>query len=158
MKFVKLLCVLFFAVLLHSCQKEYSNEKLMAPIGSWQFVNAGSTYSGYLDDYHSTTGNVGSNAKTFSGKTFDNSQSFELKIYTDSLKIGTYRDSQFQCSFLYSSNNKTIFEANGLIGEFIVNISSADSTQIVGTFSGTVADQASNDVQITEGQFSIKSF
>jgi len=155
MKFLKLLPVLFFVVLLNSCKKEYSNENLMAPIGSWQFVNAGATYSGYLDDFHASAGNVGSNAQSISGKTFDNSASFQLKFYTDSLRSGTYSTSLAQCTFLYSSNGQTIYEANQVIGEFIINVTVIDSTNITGTFSGTVADKASNSVQITNGQFAI---
>lgn len=155
MKFFKLsFCILVVTVLFNSCKKEYSSEHLLAPIGSWEF-REGSLHSGYLDNFHTSTG-IGSNAQLLTGKTFDNSGSFELKLFTDSLKAGTYRASQFQCSFLYSSGGKTIYEANGLIGEFIVNVTTINSTHITGTFSGTAADKSSNLVQITEGKFTIQ--
>lgn len=155
MKFFKLsFYILVVTVLFNSCKKEYSSEHLLDPIGSWEF-REGSLYSGYLDNFHTSTG-VGSNAQLLTGKTFDNSASFELKLFTDSLKPGTYSASQFQCSFLYSSGGKTIYEANGMIGEFIVNITTIDSTHITGTFSGTAADKSSNLVQISEGKFTIQ--
>lgn len=155
MKFFKLsFCILFVTVLFNSCKKEYSNEHLLDPIGSWEF-RQGSLYSGYLDNFHTSTG-IGTNAQLLTGKSFDNSESFELKLFTDSLKTGTYSASQFQCSFLYSSGGQTIYEANGLIGEFIVNITTIDSTHISGTFSGTAADKSSNLAQISEGKFSIQ--
>ncbi len=155
MKFFKFsFYILVVAVLFNSCKKEYSSEHLLAPIGSWEF-REGSMYSGYLDNFHKSTG-IGSNAQVLSGKTFDNTQSFELKIITDSLKTGTFRASQSQCSFLFSSGGKTIYAANELIGEFIVTITSIGSISITGTFSGTAIDKSSNLVQITEGKFTIQ--
>ena len=155
MKFFKLsFCILVVAVLFNSCKKEYSSEHLLGPIGSWEF-REGSLYSGYLDNFHTSTG-IGSNAQVLTGKTFDKSASFELKFFTDSLKTGTYSASQFQCSFSYSSGGKTIYEANELNGEFIVMLTVNDSTHISGTFSGTAADKSGNPVQITEGKFTIQ--
>jgi hypothetical protein len=155
MKFFKLFfCVLFGTILFNSCQKEYSNEHLLAPIGSWEFKE-GSLYSGYLDNFHTSSG-VGSNAQLLTGKSFDNSASFQLKFFTNSLNAGTYSASKSQCSFLYSSGGQTIYEANSHIGEFIVNIISTDSAHLVGIFSGTAVDKLGNYVEITEGKFSIQ--
>jgi hypothetical protein len=155
MKFFKLsICILCVSVLFNSCKKEYSSEHLLDPIGSWQF-REGSLYSGYLDNFHTSTG-VGSNVQLLTGKTFDNTASLELKLFTDSLKAGTFRASQFQCSLLYSSGGKTIYEANGQIGEFIVNITTIDSTHLTGSFSGTAEDKSGNLVQISEGEFIIQ--
>jgi hypothetical protein len=50
--------------------------------------------------------------------------------------------------------NKTIYYANESTGEFVVNLIASDSTNIQGTFSGTVYDSTSNPVEITNGKFS----
>jgi len=155
MKFLKLLFFLFVVILFNSCKKEYSNENLIDPIGSWEFTNAGANYSGYLDAFHTSAG-IGSNTQVLTGKTFDNSETFELKLLTDSLRTGLYKASQFQCSFSFTRGSTVLYKANGLIGEFIVDITAIDSTHLTGTFSGTAADQSNKLVQITKGQVIIQ--
>ncbi|MEO8720100.1 MAG: hypothetical protein ABI372_03280 [Ginsengibacter sp.] len=156
MKFLKFsFLILLLVIICNSCAKEYSSEKNLAPIGSWRFSNGSIRYIGYLDNFHRSTG-IGSNSQLLTGNTLDNLESFELKIFTDSLAIGTYRASLSECSFLYTSANNTIYKANNNIGEFIVNVTALDSTHISGTFSGTASGDHNNLVQISQGFFDVQ--
>lgn len=154
MKFLKLpFIVLLSAIVIASCGKEYSSEQLRPATGNWQFTNGGLNYSGYLDTVYQTKG-TGSNVLYIKGKSDDGSQNFQIKLYGNSFSPGSYYASQFQCSFSYTLPYKTIYTANQLNGEFIVNLTLLDSTKIQGTFSGTAIDSTNNSVQITNGKFS----
>ncbi len=153
MKFFKLsFLLILIATVIVSCGKEYSSEKMRPATGNWEFTNGGLNYAGYLDTVYQTKG-VGSNVLYIIGKTDDDSQSFQLKLYGSSFAPGTYYASQYQASFNYSLSYKTIYSANALTGEFIVNLSVLDSAKIQGTFSGTAMDSANNLIQITNGKF-----
>ncbi len=154
MKLFKLsIFALLTAMMLISCSKEYSSEHMRASTGNWKFANGGLNYSGYLDTIYQIKG-IGINVLYILGKTEDGSQSFQLKLYGDSIVPGTYYASQYQSSFNYSVPSKTIYSANSLTGEFVVNLDVLDSTKLQGTFSGSVKDSTNNLIQITNGEFS----
>ncbi len=143
------------AVFFNSCAKEYSSEVMAAPTGAWQFTAGSTNYSGYITDFHTNSGNP--NQYSFSGKTKDGSQNFLLYLYGDSLTTGNYYASQFKVAFSYNglTAGSVIYSANQLIGEFVVNVLSVESTVIDITFSGTAQDANGNQVQITDGKLSI---
>lgn len=87
------------------------------------------------------------------GKNDDGSQMFQLKLYGDSIAPGTYQASLYRSSFNYFQPGKTIYSANALVGEFIVNLNVFDSTKVQGTFSGTAKDSTNKLIQITNGKF-----
>lgn len=154
MKFAKLfLSVFLTAIIVSSCGKEYSSEELRPVLGSWQFTKGTINYSGYLDDVYRTQG-IGSNVMYIMGSSNNGSQQFQLKLFGSSFPSGNYSSSEFQNTFSYTLPNKTIYYANESTGEFIVNLTAVDSTNIQGTFSGTVYDSTSNPVEITNGKFS----
>lgn len=154
MKFAKLfLSVFLTAIIVSSCGKEYSSEELRPVLGSWQFTKGTINYSGYLDDVYRTQG-IGSNVMYIMGSSNNGSQQFQIKLFGSSFPLGNYSSSQFQNTFSYALPNKTIYYANESTGEFIVNLTAVDSTNIQGTFSGTVYDSTSNPVEITNGKFS----
>lgn len=153
MKFFKIcFWTLLLATVGVSCAKEYSSEQLRPATGNWQFSNGGVDYSGYLDTVYQTKG-PGSNVMYILGKTEDGSQYFQLKIYGSSFSPGSYYASQYQASFNYSVPAKTIYNANVMNGEFVVNLTKLDSANIEGTFSGAARDSANNLIQITNGKF-----
>ena len=153
MKFLKFsFWVLFVAVIVVSCSKEYSSEQLRPATGSWEFKNGGLNYAGYLDTIYQTSG-TGSNVLYIIGRSDDGSQHFQLKLYGNSFSPRSYYASQGQSSFSYTLPYKSIYNANQLDGEFVVDLATLDSSIIQGTFSGTAIDSANNIVQITNGKF-----
>ncbi len=155
MKLSGIICSLLLAiVLINSCQKEYSIENGNKGIaqGNWQFNNGTTLYKGTMDTIYQIP--AGSTNELFLiGSTANGTQNFEMQLFADTFKIGTYKASAFQTSFVYSSAGNTIYEASQLIGEFVVNITSLDDNHIEGTFSGTAQDSTNNSVQLTAGSF-----
>lgn len=153
MKFFKIIFFVLSAfILLNACKKEFSFEHNLQSSNQWQFSNGNTKYSGNINSVsHTTFGST--NQLTISGKTINGLESFELRLYGDSLKTGTYNASSFQSSFSYSSPTKTIYSANQLIGEFTVNVTSLESNFIQGNFSGTAQDSTGNLIQISNGTF-----
>lgn len=155
MKLLRISCSFFLAVvLLNACQKEYSIENGNKGIvqGSWQFTNGSTNYAGNMDTiYQIASGST--NELFLIGTSSNGTQNFEMHLFADTFKIGTYKASAFQSSFLYSSSGKSIYQASQLIGEFIVNITSLDDNHIEGTFSGSATDSTSSLVQLTAGSF-----
>src|SRR6185312_10442902 len=141
-------------VLMNACQKEYSIENGNKGIaqGSWQFTNGNIKYAGNMDTIYQVAAG-GANELFIVGTSTNGTQNFELHLFADTFKIGTYKASAFQSSFLYSSSGKTIYQASQLIGEFIVNITTLDDNHIGGTFSGSTMDSANSLVQLTAGSF-----
>lgn len=154
MKFLRttgsLIIVIF---LLNACQKEYSFERgALPPAGTWQFSNGNTNYSGNIDSvYQASNGTI--KQLFIVGKTTNSTHSFQLQLFADSFKIGTYMASSFQSSFTYNTTAKTIYTASQLIGEFVVNITAINNTNIEGTFSGTAKDSLGNLVQLANGKF-----
>lgn len=155
MRLLSISCSFLLAmVLMNACQKEYSIENGNKGIaqGSWQFTNGSIKYAGNMDTIYQVTAG-GANELFIVGTSSNGTQNFELHLFADTFKIGTYKASAFQSSFLYSSSGKTIYQASQLIGEFIVNITTLDDNHIGGTFSGSAMDSANSLVQLTAGSF-----
>ncbi len=146
--------VLLFTLTLYSCQKEYSveNSNIKVPTGSWEFKDAGAQYIGDMDTaYIAVSGNT--NELHLIGTSLDGTQKFHLHLFADTFKVGTYKASLFQSSFTYTSGAASLFNANQLVGEFIVNVTSYGNNVIAGNFSGSALDSANKVVQLTEGKF-----
>lgn len=154
MKFSGIILSLISAVFLfNACQKEHSFEQgNLPPAGNWEFSNGSAAYSGNIDSVYQ--GSIGSTKQLFIvGKTSNGAQFFQMHLFADSFKIGSYNASSFESSFTYNTNAKTIYSASQLIGEFTVNITSIDDTHIEGNFSGAAKDSSGNVVQLTNGKF-----
>lgn len=146
--------IFLIAVFFNSCAKEYSSEVMAPPTGLWQFTSGSTNYSGHITDFHTNKGTP--NQYSFTGKSSDGKQNFLLYLYGDSLASGNYYASQFKATFSYTDlSGSAIYSANKLIGEFVVNVLSVESTIINLTFSGTAQDANGNQVQITNGKLTI---
>ncbi len=155
MKTIKIALYIFLSVMFfNSCQKEYSveNGNVNAPSGSWEFKEGSKLFQGDMD-----TAYIDSSGATkelhLIGTSLDGTQTFHLHLYADNFTTGSYKASLFQSSFTYSSGSKQIYNANQLVGEFIVNVSSFGNNLIVGTFSGSALDSSGAVVQLTLGKF-----
>jgi len=154
--FKMVLSVLFAALLLAACTKEYSSESYLGPKGSWEFMNGTSKYSGSLNEIHQNSG-LGTQSVSVKGKSDNGSRIFQLSVSTSELKPGTYLISLGQCAFSYTDNSgKTIYQANKDAGEFTITILTIGTEKITGTFSGTVIDESSNAVEIASGKFTVE--
>lgn len=155
MKFSKIAFYLFLTlVFLNACRKEYSIESGgLKHTGSWQFNDSLQLFSGNMDSVY-----IDSSSSTkvlhLIGTSLNGSQTFHMQLFADTFKTGTYKASLFQSSFQYSATAKTIYQADQLVGEFIVNITTYSNTLIAGTFSGAAIDSANNIKQLTLGKFS----
>ncbi len=128
------------------------NGNLKLPTGSWEFKNAGAQYVGDMDTaYIAVNGNT--KELHLIGTSADGSQTFHLHLFADTFKVGTYKASVFQSSFTYTSGTTSLFNANQLVGEFIVNVTSFGNNVISGNFSGSALDSSNKVVQLTEGKF-----
>ncbi len=155
MKTIKIALYIFLSVMFfNSCQKEYSveNGNINAPSGSWEFKEGSKLFQGDMD-----TAYIDSSGATkelhLIGTSLDGTQTFHLHLYADNFTTGSYKASLFQSSFTYSSGSKQIYNANQLVGEFIVNVSSLGNNLIVGAFSGSALDSSGAVVQLTLGKF-----
>jgi hypothetical protein len=154
MKLIKFaFSLLITTVLLNACSKEYSVENggLQLPTGNWEFSNGTKAYFGNMDsakiDSSGATKQLRLNGTSSSG------ESFKMILYGDTIKVGSYKASLFQSTFTYATTAKTIYEADQLVGQFIVNITSYTSNLVQGTFSGSAKDSSGAVTQITVGKF-----
>ncbi|MEO9021437.1 MAG: hypothetical protein ABI237_01710 [Ginsengibacter sp.] len=150
-----ILSFIVVATTLNACQKEYSVEQgnKQITVGTWEFANGSSKYSGNMDTIFQVSAG-GINELFLIGNTKDGTQSFQMHLYADSFKVGTYKASAFQSSFIYTSSaGKTIYLASQLIGEFTVNITAISHGNIEGNFSGSAKDSSGNITQIDNGKF-----
>ncbi|MDX1935959.1 MAG: hypothetical protein SFU21_02515 [Flavihumibacter sp.] len=158
MKLVKYLCsLLAIAVLLVSCQKEYSKEvpKNGATGAEWAFKEATNALAGPVDTAFITK--VGAiNYLIVEGSTSDKKDAITIEVYAvGDIKAGTY--SNPNCDFTYTRNGKTIYEVDPTaIGEFSVVITKIDSATVSGTFAGKVLDSTGAIKTITDGKFNGK--
>lgn len=148
----------FFAtlVLLNACQKEYSIEGngLIVPTGTWQFNDSSRLFAGNIDSaYIDSSISVNTKILHLIGKSLDGSQNFNMELYANSFAPGIYKASLFQSTFQYTSGGSNIYQADQLIGEFVVTITSLTNTQISGTFSGSAMNAVSVVKQLTNGKF-----
>ena len=157
MKHIKIALYFFAAiVLLNACQKEYSIEQggKATPTGTWQFNDSTQLFAGNMDSaYIDSSASLTTKILHLIGKSLDGTQSFNLELYAPSFTTGTYKASLFQSTFLYTSGGSNIYQANQLIGEFTVNITSLTSTNVSGTFSGSALNSSNKLIQITQGKF-----
>lgn len=157
MKHVKILFFVFLAILIiNGCKKEYSieNNGHHVPIGTWQFNDSSKLFSGNMDSaYIESSTSLNTKILHLLGTSLDGSQTFNMELYADTLKTGSYLASLFQSTFLYSAGGTDLYQAGQLIGEFTVNITSLTNNSISGTFSGSTVDSAGNLKQITFGKF-----
>lgn len=157
MKPIKITFYLFLAsVLFHACSKEYSLEggNLKVPSGTWEFKDSLIQFQGNMDTAYITSSS-GTTTKELQliGTSADGSQTFRMHLFADTFTTGTYKASLFQSSFEYAIPAKTIYQADQLIGEFIVNITSLSNNFISGTFSGTALDSANKIKNLSQGKF-----
>lgn len=157
MKILKVcIAILFTTALFTSCQKEYSLEgvNVKVPVGSWQFKDSLRQFTGVID-----TAYIDSSANTkklhLIGTSSLGTENFTLELFSsENFKAGTYRASLSEAELNYFTSTKTIYEADQLTGEFIVNITSFGDNKIAGTFSGLALDSSGNLKEITVGKFS----
>jgi hypothetical protein len=150
--FLFILTVIF----INACQKEYSVEGngQNVPIGAWQFSYDSALYSGNIDSaYIQSSASLNTSILHLLGSSLDGSQNFNMELYADTIKTGTYKASLFQSTFLYTAGGTNIYQAGQLIGEFIVTVTTLTSNTISGTFSGSVLDSAGAVIQLTQGRF-----
>lgn len=91
---------LFVMILMNACQKEYSIENGNKGVakGNWQFNNGSALYKGDMDTiYQISSGST--NELFLVGASTNGTQHFEMHLFADTFKIGTYKASAFQCSF-----------------------------------------------------------
>ena len=121
-------------------------------VGNWEFTDSAKTYTGNMDSAFIVTAGA-TKELILNGTSSDGSQNFNMVLYADSFNIGSYKASLFQSSFDYTTTAKTIYQADQLVGEFIVNITSISSSLITGTFSGSALDSTNTLTNITLGKF-----
>ncbi|MDQ2752784.1 MAG: hypothetical protein M3R72_07155, partial [Bacteroidota bacterium] len=157
MKQIKIAFLFILTVIfINACQKEYSMEGngKNVPIGAWQFSYGTTLYAGNIDSaYIQSSASLNTSILHLLGTSLDGSQNFNLELYADTIKTGTYKASSFQSTFLYTAGGGNIYQAGQLIGEFIVNVTSLTNNTISGTFSGSVLDSAGVVIQLTQGRF-----
>ncbi len=144
------------AIFINACQKEYSVEGNghNVPVGAWQFSYGTTLYSGNIDSaYIESSPSLNTSILHLLGASLDGSQNFNMELYADTLKTGTYKASLFQSTFLYTAGGGNIYQAGQLIGEFIVNVTALTNNTVSGTFSGSVLDSAGTVIQLTQGRF-----
>lgn len=154
MKLLKVILTLFVGmVLLNACKKEYSFEKnSQKPTGNWEFKDSAHQYTGDMDTaYISGTGT--SKELHLTGVSTDGGQVFSLILYADTFQTGSYKTSLSQISFDYSASGIMLYQASQLNGEFIVNITSINASQVTGSFSGMAKDSANNFKSLFDGKF-----
>ena len=156
MKLIKtVLGLVILAALVNSCSKEFSveNNGLKLPVGNWEFTADTTTaYIGNMDSAYIIS-STSIKELHLNGTSANGDQNFRMTLYADTFKVGSYKASLFQSTFAYTAPAKTLYEAEQLVGEFIVNITSFSSNLVIGTFSGTAKDSANKLAKITEGKF-----
>ena len=149
--FYLFLVVIFF----NACRKEYSLENggAQTSSGTWEFKDSLKQFQGNMDTAYIEAPSGINKVLHLIGTSLDGSQTFSMNLYADTFKTGTYKASLFQSSFDYTIPAKTLYQADQLIGEFIVNVTSFGNNAISGTFSGTAMDSAGNIKNLSEGKF-----
>ena len=157
MKHIRIsLYLLLTALLFNACQKEYSNENgnLVVPSGTWQFKDSSKLFIGNMDSATlAFSSQTNMQELHLLGTSTNGLQKFDMQLYADTIQAGTYKASLYQSIFNYTQSIKTIYQANQLIGEFTVVITSFNGTVVSGTFSGAATDSSGTLKQLTEGKF-----
>src|SRR6185312_12601988 len=148
--------VIFTAIFLNACQKEYSTESggLIVPTGTWQFNDSTNLFAGNMDSaYVENSTSLNTHILHLLGTSLAGNQKFNMQLYADTLKTGSYRASLFQSTFSYTFGGNSIYQAGQLIRKFIVNFTSLTSNSISGTFSGSVLASGTNVISLSKGKF-----
>jgi hypothetical protein len=157
MKHIKIaFFVIFTALFINACQKEYSVESsgLVVRSGTWQFNDSNKLFAGNMDSaYIENSTSLNTKILHLLGTSLDGTQRFNMQLYADTFKTGSYRASLFQSTFSYTFGGNSIYQASQLIGEFTVNVTSFTSTSISGTFSGSALISGTNVVSLSKGKF-----
>ena len=157
MKHIKIaFFVIFTALFINACQKEYSVESsgLVVRSGTWQFNDSNKLFAGNMDSaYVENSTSLNTQILHLLGTSLDGTQKFNLQLYGDNFKTGSYRASLFQSTFSYTFGGNNIYQASQLIGEFTVNVTSFTNTSISGTFSGSALISGTNVVSLSKGKF-----
>ncbi len=155
MNFMKTILSFFVAtLLLFSCAKEYSVESggKQLSAGNWEFKDSTREYMGNIDTAYVTDA-VNTKQLNLLGKSLDGTESWSLRLYADTFKVGSYKASLFQSSMKYSGRGKTIYDVNQVSGEFIVNITTINTNLLTGTFSGKARDSLNVLKNLFNGKF-----
>ncbi len=155
MKFIKRILSFFVATLiLFGCAKEYSVETggKQLSAGNWEFKDSVREYMGNIDTAYIADA-VNTKQLNLIGKSLDGTESWSLRLYADTFKVGSYKASLFQSSMKYTGGGKTIYEVNQVSGEFIAKITVINANLITGTFSGTARDSLNGLKNIFTGKF-----
>lgn len=156
MKFFPYVFIAFVGTLIiSSCSKEYSLENGnggKTASGTWEFNDSLKGYQGNMDTAY-ILGSGTNKELHLSGSSLTGNQNFNLILYSDTFKVGSYKASSFNSSFDFSAGGTSIYKAGQIYGEFIVNITSFSNNLIIGTFSGTVRDSANKTTTLKLGKF-----
>ncbi len=155
MKTLKFAFYIFLSIMFfNSCQKEYSVETggMVVPAGNWEFKDGSRQFQGNMDTAYIDASNTIKELHLI-GTSTNGLQTFHLHLYADNFQTGTYKASVFQSSFDYTTGSKQLYNANQLIGEFIVNVTSYGNNLIAGSFSGSALDSSGAVIQLTLGKF-----
>ena len=157
MKHIKIaFFVIFTAIFLNACQKEYSTENggLIVPTGTWQFNDSSNLFAGNMDTaYLETSTSLNTQILHLLGTSLAGNQKFNMELYADTFTTGSYKASLFQSTFSYTFGGNNIYQAGQLIGEFTVNVTSFTGTSISGTFSGSALASGTKVVSLSKGKF-----
>ena len=157
MRTVKIFSLLVVLLsIFNSCQKEFSLEGGTITLlpGTWEFRDSNTLYRGDMDTaFVETSGST--KTLRLQGTSFNGLEDFELVLNTTgaAFTTGTYMASNGAASFEYSKNGQVLYEANQLLGEFIVTISSISATSVTGTFTGFANDSLGRQKTLTAGKF-----
>jgi hypothetical protein len=139
------------------CQKEHSLEGGIEKIaaGNWEFKEGNTQFVGIIESAYIEI--LAGNKKQIHllGTSLNGPETFHLHLSAlDSITTGTYAASLSQTDFQYKASAKTLYLADQLVGEFVVNITTLSNNHITGTFSGQVQDSLNNIKTLSEGKFS----
>ena len=156
MRLVKISLVLCAVITFFwSCQKEYSLEgaNIKLPAGSWQFNDSSKLFRGNMDTAYIDSSQA---TKTLNliGSSLAGTEFFAIQLYSiDSFKVRTYTASLGESAFRYFNAAKTIYQADQITGDVIVNVTALGNNHITGTFTALALDSLSNLKIITLGKF-----
>jgi hypothetical protein len=138
-----------------SCKKEHSDEDGKVPgviEANWKFSESGALFSGNTDSAVIQSNGGFSTLTIVGSKTGEPNGELVLQIVGTSIKAGTF--SSQEVFFQYTENGALLFQSSPVEGSgFTIIISEIDSSNVTGTFSGTVKDGQGNDHEITDGTF-----
>lgn len=150
---IGLIVLVLVAVVLPACKKEKSFESGEALTGAlaWEFRQDANTFKGPLDTaFYQNSGS--GNSLVMEGFSTDLTGTFHLEILGANIVAGVYATPSVV--FEYFSNGDLLYSNDqAAAGKFTVTITSIDSAQVLGIFSGEVIDSAGAIVNVIDGKF-----